>query len=70
MLGLDCQRWQEVRFVATSLGLIVKGGKKFDLSVLHLKRECLDERGQKRAFDGLPAAVEGTVPLQGSPSEG
>ena len=28
---LDCQRWEEVRFVASSLSLIVKDGKKYDL---------------------------------------
>ena len=28
---LDCQRWEEVRFVATSLCSIVKNGKKYDL---------------------------------------
>ena len=28
---LDCQRWEEVRFVATSLCSIVKDGKKYDL---------------------------------------
>ena len=28
---LDCQRWEEVRFVATNLCLIVKDGKKYDM---------------------------------------
>eukprot|EP00439_Symbiodinium_sp_Y106_P042167 s7855_g5.t1 len=28
---LDCQRWEEVRFVATNLCSIVKDGKKYDL---------------------------------------
>ena len=28
---LDCQRWKEVRFVASNLCLIVKDGKKYDL---------------------------------------
>ena len=28
---LDCQRWEEVRFVATSLCSIVKDGRKYDL---------------------------------------
>ena len=30
-LVLDCQRWEEVRFVASNLCLIVKDGKKYDL---------------------------------------
>ena len=30
-LVLDCQKWEKVRFVATSLCSIVKDGKKYDL---------------------------------------